>query len=337
MGLSGPWYRASKDSWYVWHGGSQVSLKVRGRRNRKAALDAWYRLLAGGERERNPGPAATVSEVIRGFLQDAAGRVKPKTARWYRDWLEPFAAEYGSLPADELTPTLAEAYSRKPSWSSTSRADFLGTLASAFNWGERSRLVGRNPLLGLRKPPRMSRGAKALITPEEFDRLLRAATPRFRLVLRVLQGTGARPGEAASITAENFDAEAGVVRLAEHKTAHLGKSRTVYLTAELVELLRQQRERYPTGALLRNRRGLPWTGWSLYKAMKATRERAGVPQAICYAARHTFATDALANGVPDSLVAELVGHHGTASLHRNYSHLYARAAALRSALDRVRQ
>jgi hypothetical protein len=31
--------------------------------------------------------------------------------------------------------------------------------------------------------------------------------------------SGARPGEVAAITAENFDAESGIARLAEHKTA----------------------------------------------------------------------------------------------------------------------
>jgi integrase len=300
-------------------------------------MDAWHRLLAGGERERNPGPAATVSEVIRGFLQDAAGRVKPKTARWYKDWLEPFAAQYGQLPADQLTPTLAEAYSRKPSWSSTSRSDFLGTLSSAFHFAERSRMVDRNPLLGLRKPPRTSRSAKVLLTPDEHDRLLRAATPRFRLVLRVLHGTGARPGEVASISAENFDDSEGAVRLAEHKTAHLGKQRTIFLTPELIALLRRQREIYPTGALLRNRRGLPWTGWSLYKAMKATRERAGVTRAINYGMRHQFATDLLGAGVEAAQVAELMGHSSIVALMKNYAHLETKQAALKAALGRVRQ
>jgi site-specific recombinase XerD len=52
--------------------------------------------------------------------------------------------------------------------------------------------------------------------------------------------------------------------------------------------------------------------------------------------RHSFATDALANGVPDAQVAELLGHSETAMLHEHYSHLTARARALRSALGRVR-
>jgi hypothetical protein len=52
--------------------------------------------------------------------------------------------------------------------------------------------------------------------------------------------------------------------------------------------------------------------------------------------RHAFATDALANGVPDVQVAELLGHSGTAMLHRHYAHLGARAKALRESLGRVR-
>ena len=55
-----------------------------------------------------------------------------------------------------------------------------------------------------------------------------------------------------------------------------------------------------------------------------------------YCLRHTFATDALANGVPDAHVAELLAHEGTAMLHRHYAHLGARAKALRDALDRIR-
>ena len=63
--------------------------------------------------------------------------------------------------------------------------------------------------------------------------------------------------------------------------------------------------------------------------------RAGL-KAIAYGYRHTFATDALARGVPDAQVAELLGHSGTAMLHKHYSHLTARSQVLRDALGRVR-
>jgi integrase len=74
---------------------------------------------------------------------------------------------------------------------------------------------------------------------------------------------------------------------------------------------------------------------ALVKAMRAARERAGVPNAVCYSARHTFATDSLAAGLSDGVTAELLGHASTRML-RNYAHLAAKADALRAALARVR-
>jgi integrase len=57
---------------------------------------------------------------------------------------------------------------------------------------------------------------------------------------------------------------------------------------------------------------------------------------IPYGYRHGFATDALAQGVPDAQVAALLGHSGTAMLHRHYAHRGAKAKVLREALGRVR-
>jgi integrase len=347
---SRPWYRAGKGTWYCTQDGRKVSLRVKGQENEAEALRAWHRLCANGTPDPtpSPGPKATpkptepkaegvsVGEVLTAFLADTEGRVRAKTMRAYRYFLLPFADTHGHGPADALTPTLAEAYSRKPAWKSQTRHGFLSTLMTAFRWAERARMIDRNPLVGLRKPPKASRGTEALLTPEEYSRLSDAATPSFRLFLRVLYASGARPGEVAAITAENFDADSGLVRLAEHKTAYRGKSRVLYLPPEAVALLARQRESYRSGALLRNSRGEVWTENAVGLAMRRTRERAGIPHAIAYGFRHLFATDALANGVPDAQVAELLGHAGTAMLHKHYAHLTARAQVLRGALARVR-
>jgi integrase len=331
-----PWFRAGKGGWYCTLDGRKVSLGVRGRNNVKAAEEAWHRLMAGVGEGRKQGPAPTVGELVRLFLADCADRLKLKTLIWYRSFLDPFAARYGSLKASALTPTTAEAYARRPGWGPSTRHGFLGTLAGAFKWAERARLIERTPLAGLRRPPKASRGLETLISREEHERLCSAATAQFRVFLNVLYDTGARPGEVAAITSDNFDGTKRLVRLKEHKTAHRGRERIVYLTPETAALLSCQKRRYPTGALLRNRCGRPWTVWAVVKAMEATRLRAGVGQAVAYGYRHSFATDALANGVPDAQVAELLGHSGTAMLHKHYSHLTARSRALRDALGMVR-
>jgi integrase len=329
-----PWFRKSKGTWYVTVNGKKISLGVKGRENRREAYDAWHRLAGEQEEAERPKPPASVRTILDAFLADAESRVKAKTMRVYRYLLSPFADAHGDTLADALTPTVAEAYSRKPAWKPQTRHAFLTTLGTALRWAERAGLIDRNPLLGVRKPPKVGRGMEALLEPEESSALLDAATPPFRLFLKVLHANGARPGEVAAITAENFDADAGQVRLAEHKTAYRGLRRVIYLTPEAVALLVRQREQHPAGALLRNSRGEAWTENAIGLAMRRTRERAGVPHAVAYGLRHSFATDALANGVPDAQVAELLGHRGTAVLHRHYAHLEAKA--LREALGRVR-
>jgi len=125
--------------------------------------------------------------------------------------------------------------------------------------------------------------------------------------------------------------------MVKHKTAHKGQQRIIYLTPELVSLCKELAAKHPEGALFRTTTGLPWCHTCyLAEKVRALRKRLGIRGVMPYGYRHSFATDALANGVPDAQVAELLGHSGTAMLHRHYSHLTARARTLKEALERVR-
>ena len=53
----------------------------------------------------------------------------------------------------------------------------------------------------------------------------------------------------------------------------------------------------------------------------ATRELPHLKDAIAYAYRHSFATDALTSGVGVAQVAELLGHRDATMVHRHYGHL----------------
>jgi integrase len=337
MSQQGPWWRKAKRGWYVWHDGRQRSLGVRDRKDRKAAYQAWHELLAETGKRKERRGEATVGRVISEFLDDVADRVTEKTRRNYAHFLGCFAKVRGSVRAEELAPTEAERFARvQASWSDTSKAYFLGVLVSAFRWALRAQLIRANPLAGVVKPPKASRGAWAVLSPEDREKLLAGASPAFRMFLAVVFGTGARPGEAAALTAENFDPEAGLARLKEHKRAYKGQARTIFLPPGIVELLKRQRELYTSGPLLRNRAGRPWNCKAWVRAMELLRERVGLPRAITYSGRHSFATDALSEGVNPAQVAELLGHKGLGSL-RCYTHLETKQAALRAALDRVRQ
>lgn len=334
---SAPWFRTSKNAWYITLNGKKVSLGVSGEENEADAVQAWHRLMANGRSEREkPTPSATVKAVIDGFLANAEGRVSTKCLRNYRIQLLPFARKHGSRPALSLTVAEAEAYARKPQWSASYRNGMLGSLVSAFRWAERSGVLARNPLNGIRKPPKASRGAKALISAETHALLCQHATPLFRAFLQLLWLTGARPGEIASLRAEDVDPRRGVAVLAEHKLSHKGKSRVLFLSPEALAILRERMAAQPHGLLFPGEDGERMTAQAIGCRLRRLCEKVGVKHCIAYGYRHSFATDALSSGVPDAQVAALLGHSGTTMLHKHYAHLTERASVLREALANVR-
>jgi hypothetical protein len=124
--------------------------------------------MAGDLPEEKPEPKAdatetSVQQVIDGFLAHCEGRVSSGCLRNYRTSLSPFADRYGSVRAEALSVAQAETFVKRPDWSPSYRNDILGSLVSAFRWAEREGLITRCPLQGLRKPPKASRGAKALV------------------------------------------------------------------------------------------------------------------------------------------------------------------------------
>jgi integrase len=167
-------------------------------------------------------------------------------------------------------------------------------------------------------------------------RLVQHAQQPFRAFLQLLWLTGARPGEIAGLRAEDLDLAQGVAILTEHKTAHFGKVRVLFLVAEAVAVLRERLAVHPEGLLFPGEDGRKMTPQAVGCRLRRLCVKVGVKHCIAYGYRHTFATNALARGVPDAHVAELLGHSGTAMLHRHYSYLTARAKALRDALGRIR-
>jgi integrase len=328
-----PWFRTSANAWYVKVNGKQVSLGVFGRTAKRQAVDAWHRLQANGKPKPDSKPEAkpsvTVQALADAFLADAEARVSPGCLAQYRKHLVAFAGRYGKRPAESITIGEAEAYPRRPEWSASYRNGFLSALVTAYRWAERSQVIARNPLQGVRKPPKASRGAKALVDADAYARLCAHADPLFGAFLRSLWLTGARPGEIAGLRAEDVDLAQGVAVLSEHKTAHLGKARILFLCPEALAVAKERLAVRPQGLLFPGQDGERMTAQAVGCRLRRLCVKAGVPHCIAYGA--------LASGVPDATVAALMGHAGTAMLHKHYAHLTARSQALREAVASIRR
>jgi integrase len=310
-------------------------------KDKDKAFREFHRLMAGGAEKPEPvtDTALTVRQVVDDYLADLGRRATTRTAYVARCYLKPLLVECGTMPARQLRKHHVETVVRKHGrWNPTTENHVKSRVVAVFNWAVAQELMRSNPVKGLKKPKARSRGAQALIRPADHARLVETAPAYLRNVLTALHDTGARPCEVLTVTADEFFPEQAVWVLEKHKTAHAtGGVRVIYLTPRLVELCRELAAKYPEGPLFRRASGKPFPpAYYLARLVRRLRDRLGIRGTIPYGYRHSFATDALANGVPDAQVAELLGHSGTAMLHRHYSHLGAKADALRGALGRVR-
>jgi integrase len=269
---------------------------------------------------------------VSAFLAAKKGLVKATTHYAYAHHLNRVAAAF----PDGVTADSFGRWLHALPLSASSKNTIAGAAATIFRWAARAGLIPADPLAGFRKPPKASRGAKAVVTGDTHVRLYAAAPAELRPLLTLLRETGARPSELARLTAGDVDLAARVATLAEHKTAHAtGRPRTIFLTEAACDVLRGLMANRPSGWLLLNGRGNPWTKDAVGHALRRVSRRAGV-KGIAYGYRHALATDALARGVPEAAVAALLGHGSTAMVARHYGHLTSRTRTLLDALSRVR-
>lgn len=364
----GPWYRRGRSMWYATlPDGRQVPLGVADPDDRAAAEAAHRKLLDEltaavsarlavapppdtGKRD-NPSDGRTVAQAVADFLahwgrKAAAGRLEADTLKVYRAALGPLAAELGdrplgSLTADDLLDWAGRprAVPRRPAaparpWSSSTQNGYLGAVQTLLRWC--------GVAMSLARPPKESRGADVVLTAEQFALVL-ADLNRFPArkgdlaeLLKVLRASGARPGEVSPLTVEGVDWANSCRLLRRHKTKKkTGLNRPLHFNSEAMAVLLAQKERYGTGLLFRNRHGRGYTARAISVRLAGVSQRLGFRVIAYGAGRHTFATDALAAGIPDAIVAELLGHRGTTMLHFHYQHLGQRADVLKDAAEKV--
>jgi integrase len=335
---SKPWYRAERKAWFVTIAGRVYNLG----QEEEAAYKEFYRLLGGVEPEPlAPGPI-TLEEVIDRYLLDLAGRVKSTSFRTTKGFLKPISRAIGRLPAPAVRrEDVKQAIEGRATWGSTAKFTAYGRLAACLNWAlqQTPSLIPANVVRGIPRPTCRARSSESVPGPEDFERLRVAAKPHLRDVLEALYDTGARPGEVIRVTAGEFSAGNATWILPEHKTAHrIGRPRVIHLTARVVETCVRLAKLYPSGPLYRTSYKVPYRNTcKLSESVRHLRWKLGLSQAVVpYGLRHAFTSDALLKGIPDTVVAALLGHTSTTMIHKFYSHVNERSRELKSALDKIR-
>jgi integrase len=326
---SRPWYRNPNRGWHVTIKGKRHNLNVPDKGDEAGAWGAFQALLKTLNVEQPGRPNPTVREAVSEFIKSATGRLSEATVKGYASYLGRFVVRFGTVRVGEVSKEMVEEDARsRPTWGDDTRRNYLQAVEVVMKHAGRA--------VKFDKPPRGSAGAACVIPEATYHMAVGAARGDLRALLVCLWNTGCRPSELRTLTVELVDWSSGTATLTKHKTRRSGKAhRLIVFPAPALEVLTAQRDRHKSGYLFRQKTNRPYTCVGLTKAVWRLARRIGRP-ITAYGFRHTFCTDALEKGVPETHVAALMGHGSTRMINQHYGHLTSRAQALKDSAAKVR-
>ena len=155
---------------------------------------------------------------------------------------------------------------------------------------------------------------------EQVSRLLNAIEPEYRDIVQVGLATGARYGDITGMRVQDFDSDNGTISVYQGKTRRLVR---IILTKNGMELFRRLcAGKASDDLILRRANGEPFKQSNLQQPMAEACRIAKIKPAVSFhALRHTYASLARMNHVPDAVIAQNLGHVDTRMVQRTYGHI----------------
>jgi integrase len=197
----------------------------------------------------------------------------------------------------------------------------LTILKAALNYAERTGVYkGPSPWKLVSPFKHVDATEHPYLTQDEAIRLLNAAAPDLRLLVRGALETGCRYGELTSMKASDFNSDASTVTVRESKS---GKVRHVHLTdsgQEFFDELTSDKKRSELMFLRAD--GEPWRKSQQHRPMREACKNAKINPPIPFKALRTTYGSLLARaGTPLQVIAAALGHSDSRITERHYAHL----------------
>jgi integrase len=328
--------------------GKRRQKTAQGFKSKAAAAKAERDALREAESFVADGPNKTIERFMQDdWLPAREGNSKRGTLKSYRHLAKNHLyPTVGARKLRDLTPlevTNLGATLTKKGLASATVAKVLAVLSAAYTDAESWGLVARNPCRTATRP-RITQDEMKHWSPDEVKSFLASATGRCRVAFVLALNTGMRKGELAGLrwTDVDLDNFRLVVRQARPdnvsadtpKTAN--SKRTIPLSAavakELVALRDMQLANSAacedvgipyddSGYLFTMEDGTPYAPDRLRKDFDRRVKTWGGRKIRFHDTRHTYATCALAAGVPVKVVSEILGHATVAFTLQVYAHV----------------
>jgi integrase len=358
-------YFQSRQAYYTQYQGRQHLLAV-GPKDQpdgptyRAAVLRFSQIMHAAEVTRDTDNCA-VSAVIARYYYNLEREGRKTTLHVARTLLDHAIAEFGHIKVKDLKPFAVRDWLAKMSdpkrpcknrrerpWSTTTQHAAIEKLVSVLYWAKKEGMITANPIAGMTKPEKRSRGSDVVIPDPLMDVLIASANPQFAKALRFLRGTGARPGEALNARASHYRKDIGALvypwqgddtgwRWKNAKKTR--RDRVIYLTPDLRALVEAEIACRPNGYIFIAVRGKPWTLNNLSNRMIKLQGHPAVQQwcrehgfpshkLMLYGFRHSYITRMLAQGVPIKILADWCGT-SVNMLEHTYSHIHDDLQAMR--------
>lgn len=272
---------------------------------------------------------------LEGYRKDMDNHVKPYlgeklliklTSDDLRELYQLLLERGRKLPRQNCGPGLAPATVR----------GIHATLHHALKTAADEGLIPFNPAEKV-TPPRVQNTPKRVLTHDQMEKFLCAIrfNPIWHDFFYTELTTGLRRGELCGLTWDDFDSEAGTLKV--QRTIHARKGggleagetktyagqRTILLPYSTTQLLKERRTAALTKWIFPDplRPERPVNPSSAYRRLKELLKQAGLPSLRFHDLRHTFATHALASGVDAKTLSGILGHTKASFTLDTYTHV----------------
>lgn len=280
------------------------------RRHEKRGRSPWYTFYVHG-REHYLGTDAAEAHHRAGLILDgvmaprAAVTVRGLALAWedagHKPWqMDRLATWAGEMLLSELVSLDGFAVELSRSLKPGSLREYLRAAIAALTWAHSQGWIASVPPMPGKLPRRTH--APRDVAPDRVAEIIATLQPQTARIVRFIVAVGCRPSEACRLMWEDIDLRTATASLSMHKTLRHGKTRTLYLTPDALEVLAEVPTR--TGHVFLSRTGQPHTA----SGLRSTLQRYGLTGAYCL--RHTAAQSWLEQGVDFGTVAGLLGHSG---------------------------
>jgi integrase len=261
------------------------------------------------------------------FLQWTQANRKPKTLKCYGEFFGQLTEFFGGKNLSSIHPFLIEKYKRKRLNEGAKVAvnRELSCLKNIFNRCiEWKKFEGANPVKGIQMV-KETRGRTRWLNHDEEDMLRAGASEPARTIILVGIYAGLRVrSEALTLKKVDVDFRSRTLTV---QAAHAknGETKTVPLSSELIEPLKQQMKRSQSEYVFVKEDGVTPLK-EIKTAFYAACRRAKLTDVTPHVLRHTFASRLVMNGADLRTVQELGGWKSMSMVER-YSHLSDRHKA----------